>query len=227
MASCEKGYLQGNNTNQGAMDFELIGVHDVTLHQHDSTEISVELKYLNGNRDDAGLSVNNLIPGYVLLFTPQLDTPSFFSTLKIKTNTLDTGTKSFQILATGSKKTKAYNINVHVIVDSLNPALAFVGSLLENGICSNNSPNNNLVLGYIPTGSFAKIHLTGMWLGGNFYEVDAYFNGLNQSISIPAQMTNGLTFSGTGTYSGNTIQLTYTISGPLVNESCTVTLVKQ
>lgn len=227
LASCGKGTLSDNsNPNLGNLDYELTGVHDVTLHQHDSTEMTVEMKYLSGNKDIVGLSANNLVQGYVLAFSPQLDTPSFFSTLKIKTATIDTGVKTFQILATGSKKTKAYNINIHVIADTLNPALAFAGSLFETGTCTNNSPNNSLVTGYVPVGSIGKLHLTGLWLGGNAYEVDLYFNGANQSISLPTQVSNGLTFTGSGTYNGTTIQLTYTISGPLVNESCTVTIVK-
>ena len=227
LASCGKGTLgDNNNPNLGNLDFELTGVQDVTLHQHDSTEMTVEMKYLSGNKDIVGLSINNLVPGYMLSFTPQLDTPSFFSTLKIKTATIDTGVKSFQILATGNKKTKAYNINIHVIADTLNPALAFAGNLFENGTCTNNSPNNNLVSGYVPVGTFGKLHVTGLWIGGNVYEVDLYFNAANQSVSMPAQVTNNLTFTGSGTYNGTTIQLTYTISGPLVNESCTVTIVK-
>jgi hypothetical protein len=224
--SCDRGKLSDMNTNTGPLEYELTGLHDVTLHQHDSIEIAVAVNYLSGVKQKVGLSVNNLVQHYVLDFSTQLDTPSFASTLKIITQGADTGVHSFQVLATGGGKTKSYNINVAVTTDPVNPASYFIGNLYETGICTNSNPTNNLVTTYIPTGSFGKLHLTGLWVSGNTFQLDLYFNATNHTVSIPSQVSNGMTFTGAGTYNATSIQLAYTVKGNFVNESCNVTLVK-
>jgi hypothetical protein len=224
--SCDRGKLTNPNNNNGPLDYTLTGVHDVAVYQHDSIAMNVQLNYISGAKDIVGLTVSNLVPNYTLNFSPQLDTPTYASLLKIMTDGADTGIHSFQVLATGGGKTKSYNINVLVMKDTLNPAQHFVGNLYETGACTNSNPTNNLVTAYVPTHSAAKLHLTGIWLGGNTYELDMYFNSFFHTVSIPAQSSNGMTFTGSGTYTNTAIQLAYTVTGNFVSESCNVTLVK-
>lgn len=227
---CKKGMMPDNGnqnpSNNTPIDFELVGVQDVTVFQHDTTELTVELKYLSGTKQNVSLGVNNLLDKYVISFTPATDTPSYFSTLRIITKGADTGTKSFQIVASSSKKTKAYNINVHVKKDIINPAAKYVGTYEELGICTNSNPNH-MISANVPQGSFGVLQFVGFWLGGSSYVINAQINTMNNLISIPSQLSNGMTFLGSGTINDSVFNVNYTVTAPFVNESCSVTLTKQ
>ena len=152
--SCKKGSTpSGGNPNPHNLDpinFELTGIQDVEMLQHDTVEMLVEMKRLSGNPENVSIGVNDLVNNYVISFTPSIDTPDYFSTMRIITQGADTGVTTFHIVATGTKLTKTYNLNIHVTPDPVNPALVFPGNYMEVGACINDTPNHMVVVTTVP-----------------------------------------------------------------------------
>lgn len=215
-----------NPNNTTPINFELAGIQDVQMLQTDTVEMVVELQKLTGSPENVSLGVNNLVNNYVVSFTPSIDTPSYFSTMRIITQGADTGWKTFQVVATGTKLSKPYNLNIHVSPDPSNPALAFPGTYKEEGLCINDTPNHFVTVAVVP-GEPGKIKITGLWVGGNTYTVKATLDETNHTVTIPTQTSSSVVFNGNGTYSGTTMQLSYNVTAPFVTEACNVTLTKQ
>jgi len=215
-----------NPNNNIPINFELTGLHDVEMLQTDTLEMLVDLNYLSGTKEKVSLGVNNLVDKFVISFTPAIDTPSYTANLRIITQGADTGNRTFQILATGTKLTKPYNLTIKVKPDPINPAAAFAGPYMESGSCTNDNPTGPATISVDPNVT-GRIRIQGIYASNNAYTVFADLDEANGTVNIPLQQTNSLNFSGSGTYSGTTLQITYTVTGTFVNESCTVTLTKQ
>jgi hypothetical protein len=191
-SNCRKGTGPGsgplNPKYKDTLKFEILGLHDTIAEQVDTIDFPVNVKYLAGDKDYVSLSVSNLQFTMTAALIPQIDTPDFFSVVRIVMNNADTGTYNIKVTGSSSLKDKNYNISIHVVPNPVNPAAILTGKYLESGSCSLSGNVNDTVTVTTVGPGFNKINLRGLWSGGTNYNVIANVDPVNQTINIPGQM---------------------------------------
>lgn len=228
--SCKKG----NNDNNGPLNpiyvdtlkFEVLGLEEQSMLQTDTVEVPVEVRYLEGEKDEVTLAVAGLPFTMTAGFYPQLDTPSFFSVIRFVAHDVDTGLYHIKVTAAGHKYARDYYLPIRVLPYPVNPALALVGTYTESGPCTTSGTiSHNLSISVVDP-YFNKITIRGLWNGSSTINVVADIDPSSNTIVIPSQVSNGTTFTGAGSYSGNQITISYTATSGIFTEQCSTIMTK-
>ncbi len=98
----------------------------------------------------------------------------------------------------------------------------FIGAYNVSEVCDGVTYTYSLSIADV-TSSDDGVTITNLW---DWEEVmDATING--STLTIPSQLSDGITFAGTGELSDNTLVITYTAADNTDSESCVATATKQ
>ena len=228
--SCKKG----KNSNTGPINpiygdtlkFDILGLQDTTMEQTDTLEYNVQVQYIEGAKDIVTLAVSDFPASMTAGFYPQIDTPTFFSVIRIRTNHTDTGTYTIKATAAGLRYSKDYYIKIRVVAPPVNPASILAGAYLESGLCGQTGTVSDTVKITTVSPYYNKIQLQGLKTGTSSINVIADIDPSNNTLLIPYQSVSGQTFSGSGTYTNNTLTINYTYSSGPFLENCSTVLTK-
>jgi hypothetical protein len=220
--SCKK---DTGSAPQTALDFSISGVpSSVVIEQTDTLDIPFTVKYLSGKKERAVLMVTHLPVSMTAGFAADIDTPTFATNLRLITHGTDTGTYTIHLTASSTAREKSLDLQIKVVPNPVNPSLVLVGNYRESGPCTASGNINDTVKVSTITTSFNKIQLTGLWTGNTITKINADVDAVQQTISIPAQIVNNATYSGSGSYSANQITISYRVAAGGTIDTCTTVL---
>ncbi len=212
--------------NSGELDFVIEGLKDTTIEQQGDIFAPLYVKKISGTPSSVKLNATDLPKGVSITFDPESSAPPFNTFITIKTNRTPVGEYPITVTgfsdASGSKK---FSFKLRVTPYS-NAALGILGDFIETHNCSqggNSSFDVNIIEDETTNN---KVFIKGFWSGVWTNQVYATVNPDTKQISIPKQTTNGIEFTGSGTYSDNEITITYSAVGKsgTVNDNCTAVL---
>ncbi len=216
-----------NPNGQPPMVFQIHGLADTTVEQIDTLEFPITVTYQSGYAVPISLGVMHIPDSITVFVDPQVDTPTYTAKVRIITYGASLGTHVIQLRASGVNINKDFYFQLNVVPNPTNPATALIGNYEESGNCSGSgSVAHNATVSVIPT-TFNRIAINSIWKPGGNYNVYADINPSNGTLTIPSQSAGGMTFSGSGTYTANEIQINYHVTdGNLVNDYCGTTLTR-
>jgi len=221
--SCKK---DGPSQRQ-SMQFTIDGLPDtVTIGQTDTTEIPMVVNYVSGNAERISLQISGLPTLVGAAFATSIDIPTFTSSLRLLSNHASAGIYDIAVTGSFADKTVTENFRLKVVPDPVNPAYALTGTYNETGPCTITGALNNTVTVAEDLPMFNKITLTRLWNNNFTTAVHADIDPQTHTITIPPQTINAATFSGSGTYTNNQINLSYSVATATGTDNCTVVLSK-
>lgn len=230
LMACNKSDVKNDNPNpiyNTPIAVTLDGLHDITIEQTDTVELPIQVSYVSGTKVKVSLAAINLPAGVNISIDPQIDTPSYNTLLRIVTNNADTVTKLITIVAASIDTSIDFPVVLKIVEPPVNAALELVGSYNETGNCTVSGSVNHSATVAVVAGYYNKIKIQGIWTSGNAYSVIANINPANHTVSVPAQQSGALTFSGSGTYTSSQISIQYHVTdGNVVNDDCTTVFTK-
>ena len=229
-SACKKDKIVGGTPNNpDTMNFTVSGFNNITIQQTDTVILPISVEHVSGGKKNVSLIISVLPQGLNLSYSTQIDTPTYTSNISFIANGVRTGDYPITLTATSSEFVKTYNMTLHVDTVLPNPALALVGTYLETGNCSaSGAKNNNASVSiYNVNNNYNEIEIKDFWTTSGNIKVMAVINPASQTLTITPQQNGAVTISGSGTYTANTIELTYNVTdGSIVNDNCTTTLMR-
>lgn len=227
--ACGKDKINpGNHTSNDTMRFAVSGFDNATMQQNDTLELPISIEYISGDKRNVSLTISVIPEGMALKFEPQIDTPTYTSTISFIAHGVQTGTYNVTLTASSAEVVKTYNMTLQVDTSLPNPVLALAGNYLEGGPCSSSGQKSNNARVSIDNNNINKILIENFWTGSGAMDAVATVDPSTQSLVIDPQQVGLLTVSGTGTYTTNTIQLYYVVTdGNIVHDTCSTVLTKQ
>ncbi len=232
--SCSKNNSNNNNNpyygeDFGPFTFKVENVRDTMLEQSDEVVMIIQVKKLSGPAKDVQLTATDLPEGASVSFDPAVAKPPFNAIVKIKTDRVKTGTYPINLNAYH----KETGIIASPILLTIKPyekaSTALVGNYDTEGACTpqTGSLTHDSKIEAVQ-GNSSKVNIFGLWTSAWSVVIQANIIDVEKGIlEIPSQVSGGLTYSGTGTFNRNTITINYTVSGQVVNETCTTTMTRR
>ncbi len=226
--SCNKPDNSNHATLQPDKDtlrFEVLNFGDFSMKQTDTLPLLLSVHYVGGKKEAVALSLSGFPSGVVFSIIPQIDTPDFNTVITFFAQHAKAGDYPLTLLASTSRFSKAYSAVMHLDSIPANPAAALVGNYNETGNCSSGSKNHPVRISLEASGLYNKIVIEKFWSPSGIYTINADLSPVAKTLSIPAQTSGGLTFSGSGSYTDTTLTVHYSVKdGGFVNDSCNTVL---
>lgn len=233
IAGCKKGAPPPSDGNYNPIynipiRFAVDGLQDIRLMQKDTADLLLHVKYISGTKQKVSVGVTGGMPSNVVVgFFPQIDTPDYYTVFRVITQNADTGTSVVTFEAVADTITESYSFKLQVLPSPADDAPALTGSYTETGSCNVRGTVTNQVYVSTVPGTINQVYIEGLWLDNSHFQVLGHLDPSGKTITIPSQTTNGMQFSGSGTYSDTEIHIVYQLQdGMLVNDFCTVVLTK-
>jgi hypothetical protein len=212
--------------DQGNLKYTIENVRDTVIEQQDEITTTIYIKRISGNRDeDVRLGAIGMPSGMQISFEPQTAKPSFYSVIKIRTHRAAVGT--YPILITG-KSLKSDSIKLPMNIKVLpysNAAVIFDTIFTETRNCSGPSGNSTHEVSISPDATVKnRIQIKGFWSGTWTNIVYADLDPATKTLTIPSQIVNSITISGTGTYTENKFDINYTVAALNFTETCSTSI---
>jgi hypothetical protein len=232
LVGCSKGKGPGdgpqNPIYNEPLKFEILGLQDTTMEQTDTLNFNTLVQYVSGTKENVALAVANLPVTMTAGFYPDIDTPDFASVIRLITHSTDTGTYNIKVIGSTTKSSKEYTVRVRVLPQTINPATALAGNYLVTGMCSSTGTLSHAAVVSAVSSPWNRIQIQGFWKPGIANTVFADIDPAAQTLTIPAQISNNVTISGSGSYTATEITVNYTVStGATGTDNCTTVLTKQ
>lgn len=209
----------------GDLQYSIKGIHDTTVEQTGKVSLNLFIERTAGKFEDVNLIARGLPDGMKASFALNNATPNYNTLLIIEATNVDAGNYTIQVV--GSSQTtgqKFYDLGLTVLPYS-NPALGLVGDFTEKRACTQLGDSSHIVHITQVAGAASKVSIKGIWVGSGSYTVDANVIQTDQTISIPLQSVNNVTFQGNGTYTKDGIELKYVVkdtsTAHVVDDNCT------
>lgn len=214
--------------NTGDLVYTIDSVHDLTVEQSGTASMKIFVDRSKGTPEVLSLSTGTLPKGVTVSFSPASGTPSFNAVVNVQTDHADAG--DFPISIKGYSQTTNlhdFDFTLHV-TPYTDPSLGLEGTFTETRSCSQTGPGANPVTVKQVAGKAHTISITGIWADGTAYTAIATIDPTTKAITMPAQVLNGVTFTGTGSYTDyDHFTITYSVVGTVTNDNCTATYVRQ
>lgn len=214
--------------DSGPFTYEIKGLRDTSMERIGETRYMILVEKLSGKSEELLLSGQDLPEGMEVYFDPVNNAqPSFNTGLVIKAKRVKEGTHRINIRGAGPTSGLKDNFINVTIKPYTNHADGLVGSFIETGQCTpsgNVNDNVNIVADETVKN---RIHIKGLFSGVMTNIIYADIDPTNNTLVIPAQVQNFLTYEGDGTFDDNKLVINYTINGAVVNETCTSTLTRE
>lgn len=198
------------------------------MQQTGTISIPVSITYVSGGPEAVALSIAGLPLNTLVSLLPQIDTPTYASTISFIAQGAPVGQYTVTLSATTAATTKTYSLTLNVDTILPNPALVLAGNFQETGVCvPSGNKVNNVQISVVPGGLYNKVKIRGLWTAAGNFEVEANTNPIDGTLIIAPQTMNSMTFSGTGTFNRDTFNLSYQVTnGGFVNDNCTTVLTR-
>jgi hypothetical protein len=227
IGSCKKDDEPGtpiidNPTPIDTIKYSITGLHDLSMQPTDTIELPVQVNYISGARSLVTLSAGTLPPNINISFEPIGDTPNYNSVIRLYSDKAIMGNYTLSIKgnSVGGSKNNLITLTVRQYD---NDAKTLEGQYTETGNC--------VALGSVshPTTITAdaqttqRVNLQGLWTGALSMNVYADLNKTSKTLIIPSQISSGIAFEGTGTYTDTSMSIHY----KAFNDTCTTVLTRQ
>lgn len=213
--------------NSGPLAYQIKGLKDTSLERIGEVRYIISINRDSGKAEKIVLSAENLPKGMEVIFDPIATAePSFTTTMVTRTTRTPVG--EYQVRVRGAGPTsgiKSYNTTIKVLPYS-NAALGLKGDFTESGQCSLQGPVNENVRIEIDEQVKNKIYIKGLFSGVWSNVIYAILNPADNTLTIPSQVQNAVTYEGDGTYDDDKVIINYTVTGVTFNETCSSTLTR-
>lgn len=211
--------------NAGPFSYKVNGLRDTAMERIGEVKYFILVEKTGGKSEPVTLSAEDLPKGMEVRYEPvNGEMPSFNTMLVIKSVRVKEGVHTIRIKGASPTTRISYsNLNV-TIKPYTNAAVGLVGEFDENGKCSPYGPINEKVNIVAHESIPNRVILKGLFSGVMTNEIYADINPSNNTIVIPTQIQNFVTYKGEGTFDDDKVVLNYTITGTIVNENCSTTL---
>ena len=177
----------------------------MSLGAYGASALPLEVKFVEGTQEPVSLSISGLPAGVTSTFTPGSGTPTFSSILTLAATNAVKGTYPIKIKGTSNTLSKEYSFNL-VVTQSC--AEQRVGMYSSTSSCDTGIADLQVVA---VTGFGNKIDIFDP-LDTTQTAVRAELNCDGNTLTVPLQTNNGLTYEGSGSFSANTINMTLTLT---------------
>lgn len=225
LAACSKKDDDADNDANG-FDYAVNNVQDVTVEQGGTVVASWEVKLSKGSQQTVKLDVTGTPSNVTVTPNSTEGIPTYTAAVAFAaTSSAATGTYPMTVTSSSASTTsKTYTFNLIVKENCITPLIGTYSTTESCSISGDLAYNCAITTGSTST----TVQLTGFgdYINGNI--INATIDCDSKTITIPSQaVTSGITISGSGTFSGNTLVINYTAVTSSNTESCTATLVKQ
>ncbi|MCB0697675.1 MAG: hypothetical protein KDC07_09940 [Chitinophagaceae bacterium] len=213
--------------DSGKFDYKVNGLKDTSLERIGEVRSLIFVEKLAGKSETVLLTGEDLPEGMEVRFDPvNSEKPSFNTSMVIKNVRVKEGTYKIKIKgASATAGIDNYYINVTVLPYT-NPADGLAGSFTETGACSTKGSVNDNVNIVSDDTVKNRIHIKGLFSGVMTNIIYANIDPKTNTLDIPVQTVNSVSYSGDGTYDDDKLIINYTVSGITINESCTSTITR-
>lgn len=212
-------------SDYGDLQYSINGIVDTSMEQTSTVTFQLSVERIAGKFEPVTLNIKELPKGMTAEFNPASSTPPYISFLTLEADQVDEGVYTLQIVSSSQTTGLKYTDLKVTVLPYSNPALALKGSFREQRACTQIGDSSHEVSITPVAGVVGKVDIRGIWVGNNSYTVTATVNQTQQLIVIPEQSVNNLVFKGNGTYTKNTIDLTYSVKDTalshIVDDNCT------
>lgn len=194
---------------------------DVSVSSGGSKDVSYEIKLVEGSQQTVTLSTKGLPSGIKATFSPASGTATFTSVVNYTANaSVAAGSYPFTLVAsTSGQPDKEFNANI--MVSGCAPSLVGIFTGAEE--CTIGADAYSIWVSQI-TGSPSTIRIDNLYNDG--YTVMAYLDCATGTLGIPSQISNSATIAGTGTFTANSMRITYTVANGSFANTCTANFTK-
>lgn len=214
--------------DSGPFNYEIKGLRDTFMERIGETRYMILVDKLSGKSEDVLLSGQNLPDGMEVYFDPVNNAqPSFNTGLVIRSKRVKEGTHRINIRGASPTSGLKDNFIEVTIKPYTNHADGLVGGFTETGLCSPSGNVNDNVNIIADETVKNRIHIKGLFSGVMTNIIYADLDPATNTLVIPSQVQNFLTYEGDGTFDDDKIVINYTIKGAVVDETCTSTLQRQ
>jgi len=214
----------GNNTGYGDLKYTITGLSDMKMERNGSVSQTINVNYVSGKLEDVLLSCQGLPKGATAKFSPiSIGSPSFTTIFTITCNHAPVGV--YPITVRGGSTSSGftdYKITLTVLPYA-NAADGLVGFFVEKSQCSQSGSMGDTCKVEKDSTINNRIYIKGFWSGVWSNKVSADMNPTDNTLNIPVKTTNGVSFSGAGTYDDNTMIVHYRVTGSTVDDTCAST----
>ncbi|HEY1032362.1 MAG TPA: hypothetical protein VGD89_11365 [Flavipsychrobacter sp.] len=211
--------------NYGDLKYKINGVKDLTMERIGEGTMQLSIERTSGKIEDIMMAVRNLPAGATATFTPiTIGKPSFNTMLTIKCTRVKAGT--YDVIVRGSSQSSGFTDSTMTltVLPYSNAADGLIGLFREQAACTQGGNIGDTVDVEKDQATPNRVNFKGLWSGVWSNIIYANLNPTDNTLVIPAQSINGVTFSGNGTFDDNTIIISYRVAGATVNDTCTSTL---
>jgi hypothetical protein len=215
----------------GPFAYKIEGIGDTSVERLGTTAKLAYVKKISGPSEDVLLTVENLPEGVTVSFEPEKAKPPFNLYMTIKAGKTAEGDYPV-VINSYSKTTGIKRTPMTITVKPYgNEAKGLAGAFHEQHNCSQTGENGFNVFVEVANTATNRVNIKGFWSSSWTNIVYADLNASKKTLVIPAQITNGLEYKGTGTYTEDLMTINYSVAdtfgAKLVKESCTATFVRQ
>lgn len=209
-------------------DYTISGIGDISVEKEGATTMPVEIKHIKGDAEFVSLSITGLPKNVTATINPDHASGSFNPGIVFNANSMAVeGTYPLMITTYSiSSYYRTYNFNLKVV-----PSSGCVNGRIGNYFVTSDCTVDSYYVHVVK-----DPYLSNAIMIQNFGNFTAYPVNLHiildcttKKISIPTQTedSTGLQFSGTGTFNGNIINLTYDVVDGPKTTTCHAILNKQ
>ncbi|RYE23317.1 MAG: hypothetical protein EOP51_10925 [Sphingobacteriales bacterium] len=214
----------------GPFTYKVENVRDTALEQSGDVVMVIQVKKLSGAAQDVQMTATDLPEGMAVTYDPAVAKPPFNAIVRVKTDRVKAGSYIIN-LKSYNKETDSIAYPMTLTVKPYSKtSTSLVGSYNTTGACTpqTGSFEHNSKIEAV-AGSTDKVNIFGLWTSSWNIVIQATITDVEKgTLVIPSQdLGGGLTYEGTGTFDRNTIHLNYTVSGQVVNETCTSTMTRE
>ncbi len=202
--------------------YSITGLHDLSMQQTDTIELPIQINYLSGVKSVVSVSMGTLPTNVNVSIEPIADTPNFNSVIRFYANKAVIGNYNVSIKGNSIAGSKNNLITLNIRRYD-NDAKIIEGQYNETGNCVAIGAVNNPVTITADAQVTERVNIQGLWTGAISMNVYADLNKAAKTINIPSQVSSGIAFQGSGTYTDTSMSIHYTA----FNDTCTTVLKKQ
>lgn len=201
------------------------GLHDTTIERTGQANYVINVKKISGVTEKVAFSTYNAPAGMTVSFDTKTAEPSYTTIMHVVTDRTPTGVYPIRVTAaSASLGIVEYKFTVTVSPYS-NEATGFLGDFNETGNCTTAGGHKTQIEAV--TGINNRINIKGFWHGTYSNEVVVDLNPTTNTLTVPTQVRNGLTYQGSGTYKDDELTVNYTVNdGSLVHDTCSSTFIR-
>jgi hypothetical protein len=224
IASCKKGGddFEPPVVTPDKFAFKVDGVRDTSLERSGEVRLNLNVRLLSGKTEVITLGAADLPKGMKVTYSKAIGEPPFITQMVITTDRVLEGSYPIYVTDTTRFKDVQQQKMTVKIKPYSNMAVAYKGQFYEKRKCTSDSMSYPVFIE--PAEKFInRITIKGFWTKVWSTVVYADLVPESKTITVPAQVIDGLTYSGLGTFNDDEIVINYTVkdSSGLVNETCT------